>query len=107
MLKMFLKPATVQTHSDRNVSGLPDIVSDPYEERANLVQRVFGDRAQVVDKVWKIFTEICVCLQEKYTKLENCVCKTQVMPPCPKPVLTPCPNQYWRLMSEMSKSKLQ
>ena len=24
-------------------------------------------------------------------KLENCVCKTQVMPPCPKPVLTPCP----------------
>ena len=23
-------------------------------------------------------------------KLENCVCKTQVMPPCPKPVLTPC-----------------
>ena len=22
-------------------------------------------------------------------KLENCVCKTQVMPPCPKPVLTP------------------
>ena len=24
-------------------------------------------------------------------KLENCVYKTQVMPPCPKPVLTPCP----------------
>ena len=24
-------------------------------------------------------------------KLENCVCKTVVMPPCPKPVLTPCP----------------
>ena len=24
-------------------------------------------------------------------QLENCVCKTQVMPPCPKPVLTPCP----------------
>ena len=45
-------------------------------------------------------------------ELENCVCKTQVMPPCPKPVLTPCLtlntfNQYWRLMSEMSKSKLQ
>ena len=45
-------------------------------------------------------------------KLENCVCKTQVMPPYPKPVLTPCLtlntfNQYWRLMSEMSKSKLQ
>ena len=49
-------------------------------------------------------------------KLENCVCKTQVMPPCPKPVLIPCSiltltlntfNQYWRLMSEMSKSKLQ
>ena len=27
----------------------------------------------------------------EYKKLENCVCKTQVMPPCPKPVLTPCP----------------
>ena len=25
------------------------------------------------------------------SKLENWVCKTQVMPPCPKPVLTPCP----------------
>ena len=25
------------------------------------------------------------------SKLDNCVCKTQVMPPCPKPVLTPCP----------------
>ena len=24
-------------------------------------------------------------------KLENCVCKTQVMPPCPKTVLSPCP----------------
>ena len=24
-------------------------------------------------------------------KLENCVCKTQVMPPCLKPVFTPCP----------------
>ena len=24
-------------------------------------------------------------------KLENCACKTQVMPPSPKPVLTPCP----------------
>ena len=43
------------------------------------------------------------CLTDKITfldfgylsfqlKLENCVCKTQVMPPpCPKPVLTPCP----------------
>ena len=27
----------------------------------------------------------------EYIELENCVCKTQVMPPCPKPVLTPCP----------------
>ena len=26
----------------------------------------------------------------KKKKIENCVCKTQVMPPCPKPVLTPC-----------------
>ena len=26
-----------------------------------------------------------------FRKLENCVCKTQVMPPCPKPVLTPYP----------------
>ena len=25
------------------------------------------------------------------SKLENCVCETQVMPPCGKPVLTPCP----------------
>ena len=50
--------------------------------------------------------------RQKDEELENCVCKTQVMPPCPKPVLTPCLtlntfNQYWRLMSEMSKSKLQ
>ena len=29
-------------------------------------------------------------LCEWIAKLENCVCKTQVMPPCPKPVLTPC-----------------
>ena len=27
----------------------------------------------------------------KYLKLENCVCKTQVMPLCPKPVLIPYP----------------
>ena len=25
-------------------------------------------------------------------KLENCVCKTQVMPPCPKLVLNACPT---------------
>ena len=30
-------------------------------------------------------------LMQLKAKLENCVCKTQVMPPCPKPVLTPCP----------------
>ena len=28
--------------------------------------------------------------KESKSKLENCVCKTQVMPPCPQPVLTPC-----------------
>ena len=27
---------------------------------------------------------------KKTRKLENCVCKTQVTPPCPKQVLTPC-----------------
>ena len=29
--------------------------------------------------------------KENNSELENCVCKTQVMPPCSKPVLTPCP----------------
>ena len=52
---------------------------------------------------------------KKEKKLENCVCKTQVMPPCPEPVLTPCPilpmtlntfNQYRILMSKMPKSKI-
>ena len=60
---------------------------------------------------WTLTAEL-----ERKKKLENCVCKTQVVPPCPKPVLTLAPstpmtlntfNQYWRLMSEMSKSKLQ
>ena len=32
-----------------------------------------------------------VKLQKFKRKIENCVCKIQVMPPCPKPVLTPCP----------------
>ena len=31
-----------------------------------------------------------LCEKGHLRKLENCVCKTKVMPPCPKPVLTPC-----------------
>ena len=34
---------------------------------------------------------IMFVLKKNKKKLENCVCKTQVMPPCPKLVLTPCP----------------
>ena len=49
-------------------------------------------------------------------KLENCVCKTQVMPRALSqslPIALSSPmtintfNQYWRLMSEMTTSKLQ
>ena len=47
---------------------------------------------------WYIWQKFCMGYQWEIgvewhynEKLENCVCKTQVMPPCPKPVLTPCP----------------
>ena len=35
-----------------------------------------------------LISQICMYF---LLKLENCVCKTQVMPLCPKPVLTLCP----------------
>ena len=43
-----------------------------------------------VDKII-IMIEIII-MKIIINKLENCVCKTQVMRPCPKPVLTPCPT---------------
>ena len=64
----------------------------------NIFMRLYGSVEVVVMmclvyKIWRLSCSYSPTLHPhpKKKKLENCVCKTQVMPPCPKPVLTPCP----------------
>ena len=45
-------------------------------------------------------------LKDKREKLENYVCKRQVIPPCPVPIPTHCPSTLWTLQCLKCQSKI-